>query len=332
MSKLPKYSIEDIIDIRFIKNHVFKIEDRTLEHVFFPLIINIAFDINEINFKDVSNSFGIVKTKYYKWYKLNFNESKIAPRFYNKVAANPNKNILIEAYNRNKLVHTFEINYTTLFNWYELKNKKQSQPIIDIAKVEEIRKKEEVLSLQVIDLTTPEKIEQVVRDICHLFASGLMTIVEACERNKITYIQFLEFLTQDESYHKMYITACKLANHFHSSRQLSQIDSMIYNILTTGKSSTETISYEKKMIPGQLEPKWIEKKKTITKRDLSITEILLLKSLLNKVIDYNDIMPNSDEFNDMSDEQLLDYIMERKEEIQHKIKQYNIENNKKEKN
>jgi len=328
MSKLPKYSIEDIIDTNFIEQHKFKIQDKRMELVFFPLIIKIAFDIQKVSFKNVAEPFSIIKTKYYKWSKLNFDEQKITPITFRKVIKNKNENVFIEAYKKNKLVHTFEINYATLLNWLELKNKKQHS-IIDVEKVEEIRKKEEVLSLQIIDLTTPEKIEHVVREICHLFASGLLTIVEACERNKITYIQFLELLTQDDSYQKMYITACKLANHFHSSRQLSQIDSMIYNILTTGKSSTETISYEKKMIPGQLEPKWIEKRKTITKRDLSITEILLLKSLLNKVIDYNDIMPNNDEFSGMTDEQLLDYILERKDEIQHKIKQFNTEKNKK---
>lgn len=148
--------------------------------------------------------------------------------------------------------------------------------------------------------------EELVLSICQTFADGTMTINEACAKFGVTYLRLVEMLAKSEYCMTMYEEANRIHKALQNSRQLGLLDNRIIEILERGTYVENVIHYKKVMIPGQLEPKWIEDKKTNRTRDLSIGEIITLKAILMRGSSLSG-RNAGDEFTHMSDKELLEY-------------------------
>ena len=98
----------------------------------------------------------------------------------------------------------------------------------------------------------PQTLEDLVIEVCKVFSSGEYTIIEACNKFGLTWIQFVETVGSNTYCANIYQTAIKIANMLQSSRQLTLADKNLIKLLEAGEHVTETIHYQKKMIPGQL--------------------------------------------------------------------------------
>lgn len=331
---VDKYKVNTILNYDWLKEHdvILSVEENTrftFRTLFCCIVINeqLKHLSKPQSAKAIAHIFNISDKTVKRWHDADWKINKIYDRQYKLfVTGQPktgNELFEIKILSRDKkqkilgrcITSIGQIENTSFVDYG------QSKVLFDPIKISQLRESEQTRQENyIVDLSTDEKVENVIRDICHLYASGLLTIVESCERYKLTYIQFLEILTKDELYYQMYQTACRLANQFHSSRQLSQVDNLIFQILAKGCTTNETVTYEKQMIPGQLEPKWIEKRKSVTKRDLSINEIMLLKSLLLKIVDISQLTTNTDEFSNMSEEELINYVNDKQDEIKSMVR------------
>ena len=156
----------------------------------------------------------------------------------------------------------------------------------------------------------PDDVEKRALDACQMFATGMVTIVECCESKGISYSVFTNVCNQSERCAKAYEQAIRLANVLNNGRQIALLDTALVHILTERKHTTETIYYEKVTIPGSMHPVWREKKKAVTKRDLLPGEMIMVKALLLKNLSSITMAVGGDEFTNMTEEQLLSFILE----------------------
>lgn len=180
-----------------------------------------------------------------------------------------------------------------------------------------LEKREQMLEAPPAPLALPSQQdeERLIVRLCEDFATGLITITEACERQGLPYLQFVDIISRSDAMRELYEQAVRIANSIQNSRQLTLVDQRLINLLSSGKHETEVIGYEKHIIPGQLEPRWIEKRKTITRRDLTPTELLMAKAMLVKSVMLSSVGADSD-LSGLSESELLEYILSNYPELQ----------------
>lgn len=150
--------------------------------------------------------------------------------------------------------------------------------------------------------------------MCEDFATGLITITTACERHGISYLEFVQTITKDSHYAKIYNDAIRIAGVLQSSRQLTIANEKLTELLQSGWHYTETLRYKKKMIAGQLEPVWIEDGKSVTRRQITPTEIIMINASLFRYLNASSLNEQG-QANAMTDEELYEFLKKENPEL-----------------
>lgn len=189
------------------------------------------------------------------------------------------------------------------------------EPVLDPNKVVAIRKAE-LEKPASIEIKSDEQKEDVARSICETVATGMFSIIEACDRYNVKYLEFAQWYATNEFIKQMYVEAMLMAKFFNASRQTSQVDKIINELLQSGKTKTETTSYTKVYNPMNPEGLWVEDKKQIVERQIDEKGLVMLKQMVK------DIQAPSfgmDEFDTMPEDELSGMVDELKARINKKL-------------
>ena len=263
--------------------------------------------------------YNVERRTIYTWLQHNFDPSKAyAKRYKNyqdKLPHSANEKFLIQVITKEKQPREIgsvdaciEAIENAVFGKVE-----SNKPELNLKQI--LDKRTEFLDPKPLKFENVETMESLVVKLCEDYATGLITITEACERHGLTYLQFVEVITTSDHCNNIYQKASRYANMLQNSRQLTLVDNMIIQLLTTGTHVTETTTFEKYIVPGQLEPKWVEKRKQRTVRQLHPNELITLKMLLMKSF-IMDATEEGSEFSTMSESELMDYVVKNNQKLQ----------------
>lgn len=157
---------------------------------------------------------------------------------------------------------------------------------------------------------TPDKFltveDQAIR-ICERFATGMYTIVEACEYYQVPYAEYVEWLAQSDHLKNIHDQAVRLSTIMNTSRQVNLLDNIIIQILTRGYTTEEVTEYDIITLPnGEKHREPVRVK--VSKKDLKAHELTHLKNVLTNP---NRVMlpgEGTSDFSNMTDEELTNYI------------------------
>lgn len=216
---------------------------------------------------------------------------------------------LVERDRTKDVVKTFETTPPVIFKRTVTKKKPKNKNILSAVEVAAERKKKiyKFRNEQKRIFENDDDKEKAIMSLCKDFATGTVTIVEACAAQNIPYLQFIEILTEDERAKQMYDEAVLINNTIQSTRQLTLVDQRIIELLVSGQYESIKITQKKQTNEKTKVSVWVDVTRTITKRNLTIAEIMTLKVALMKAHQLGATMA-PDEFAGMSDKDLLDYI------------------------
>jgi len=150
------------------------------------------------------------------------------------------------------------------------------------------------------------EIEEVALNICQMFASGRITIYEACARFDVSYLDFFKWVIGMDPVKQMYEDSVAVAKFVTESQIYTVSANMILERLKIGYTTVTDIVYDTLWVNGQKE--FTEKAKRTTTREISLSEMIRVISLLKNVTGAPSI--DQDDFSDMSDDDLFNYIKE----------------------
>lgn len=168
----------------------------------------------------------------------------------------------------------------------------------------------------VIENLTEEKKEKIARSVCELFATGIYSLPEACDRSNINYLTFLTW-TGNEFIRQMLVEANMIGRYLTSTRHISSADRMLTELLKSGKVSTITVHESRLLNQHCPEGVWIPDKRTTVERALDVKDLVLIKQIAQNIQ-----LPTfgMSEAELMQDDELLRHIDEMRKRIENKQK------------
>ena len=182
----------------------------------------------------------------------------------------------------------------------------QAKTLLDISVVDSLRNQELEKPMVKVERTESQT-EDAARSICQRFAMGLYTIVECCETNGTTYIEFLQWVYVNDIVRQMFREANAMAVFANQSRQVTLVDNAIFAALQRGHTESSVTTYIKKVTPDHPLGIMVESGKKIIKKQFSPVELATLKALYARTSLTDDLVP-VEEFAGWSAEQLDEYI------------------------
>ena len=183
----------------------------------------------------------------------------------------------------------------------------QYQPVLNTSEIIQEKDRIEKQALEEIQLPlSDDEIEETARQICLRLATGMFSILECCVQFGTSYATFISWTYRYPHLSTMLEEAMayyKLANYH---KQLSLVDRKIEECLSVGYNLTETIEYEKILLPSKLGHEFVPKSKKEIKKHISLTDAIKLKAMLEK-IEMSEV-EDSEEFKDMTDNEMLRYV------------------------
>lgn len=147
----------------------------------------------------------------------------------------------------------------------------------------------------------------IIVNICNDYATGLMTIDEACKRQGMPVVQFMEVISTDEHASKSFNQASQVNKDLNTGRQINALDTIILRQL--GKGFEESWKTKKrKVIKPNLKSEWVELEMLHTKKDFNMGQILAMRIALMRDWTLSGHM-NVNEFSKMSQKDLEAYVM-----------------------
>lgn len=317
--------INDILDIDWLRNEnvQLKIEDSKVPLRTFLIAKFLKRQLPDYTKADIvkillSVIYNIERRTIYTWFQRNFEPSKAYPKRYKMykeaLPESGKEEFTIQVLTREKkpkelasLVICLDAMEDAVFRPVEIKN--------DISLVSVLDKRENFIQSEPLVFDSIDSMEELVVKLCEDYATGLITITEACERHGITYLQFIEVINKSSHCQMIYEKASRIANMLQNSRQLTLVDNMIIQLLTSGQHVTVETRFDKYIVPGKIEPVWKEKSKVKKVRQLTPNELITLKMLLTKSSTFG-TMEESSEFATMTEEELMDFIVKNNEDLQ----------------
>lgn len=242
----------------------------------------------------------------YNWIACDFrieDAYKSADKYYKEIDTIKSQEFILKAID----VNGEDISSLTvsIFDIEGIKVDVKQKPTIKVEKVLENREKK----LNTVEPIPPDKIEtleEIGLAICEMFATGLSSIQDCCEKNNLNYLQFMELIQKSEYVRNLWDQSNMLANSFNNSRHQSMVNNTLSHILSKGYIEEVTYSYDKVIVPGSLEPIYVEKKKIVKHRNITPQELVSIKLMLNAqpFLDSN----TADEFSRMTQEELVNFI------------------------
>lgn len=320
-----KLDVNDILDIDWLRNEnvQLRIEDMAVPLRTFFISKFINRQLPDYSRADVVKTlesviYNIQRRTIYTWLQKSFDPNKAYPKHYktykSRLPESGKEEFTVQVLSKHKEPKEL----ASIKICLDAMEDAAFKPIVrknDIDIVSVLQKKENFIQEAPVVFDSVDSMEELVVRLCEDFATGLITITEACERHGLTYLQFVEVITKSSHCQMIYEKASRYANMLQNSRQLTLVDNMIIQLLTTGQHVTVETKFEKYIVPGKLEPVWKEKYKTKKVRQLTPNELITLKMLLVKSVAFG-TMEESSEFASMSEEELMDYIVKNNDELQ----------------
>lgn len=327
MAEIKTYTIGKACNVEFLKKHNLQLEivEGKIPFRSFHVARLLKKQLPGMAKADIANFlegaiYNVDKRTVYRWLSSGFQFEKMYPSQFKKyeqgLPASASEAFRVRVLTRGKspkVVGELEATIPALEE--VVLEKVQSPKGINVSKV--LEKREQMLEAPPAPVVFNEEaeMEKLIVRLCEDFATGLITITEACDRHGLPYLQFVDIISRSDAMREVYEQACRIANSIQNSRQLTLVDQRLISLLASGKHETEVISYERHIIPGQLEPRWIEKRKTITKRDLTPTELLMAKAMLVKSAALSSSGIETD-LSGLTEAELLEYILRNYPELQ----------------
>lgn len=180
----------------------------------------------------------------------------------------------------------------------------KTEPAIDVEEVLKLRE-EEISRPSLIEPKTRRERELVSLKVLKLFATGYMSIMEACERVGIKYLDFGVWVHSDQIIRKHYLESIIVRSFLVTSRNITEAQDYIGMLFKQGHRVIENSDYSKLYTKGHPEGVWIETKRSIQKQQFSFTEIsALIREIKESAI------PNllvKDELEGFSGEELAEF-------------------------
>jgi len=175
------------------------------------------------------------------------------------------------------------------------------QKALDIR--EELVKEEEAKERK---FESVNEIEEIALNICQMFASGRINIYEACARYNVSYLEFFKWVIGMDSVRQMYEDAVRVAKFVTESQVYTITANLMLDRLKNGYTSATDIVYGTLWVNG--EKRFIETGKRTSTREITISELIrVIATLKNDAgVPASDI----DDFSNLSDQELWDYINE----------------------
>lgn len=151
----------------------------------------------------------------------------------------------------------------------------KTEPAIDVEEVMRLRD-EEINRPALIEPRTRHERESIALKVLKLFATGYMSIMEACERVGVKYLDFGVWVHSDQIIRKHYLESMIVRSFLVTSRNITDAQDYIAMLFKQGHRITESNEYSKLMTDGQPGGIWIETKKNIQKHQFNFTEIATL--------------------------------------------------------
>lgn len=150
------------------------------------------------------------------------------------------------------------------------------------------------------------EIEEVALNICQTFASGRITIYEACTMFDVAWLDFFKWVIGMEAVRQMYEDAVKVAKFVSESQVYSVSINMMLERLKSGYTTNTDIVWDAIWVNG--EKRFVEKAKRTNTREITLSELIRVIATLKNESGVPAI--DGDEFNSMSDTELWDYVQE----------------------
>jgi len=192
----------------------------------------------------------------------------------------------------------------------------KSRPTISIEKAVQIR--EDLLIEQekkVRKYDSVEEIEKVSLDICQTFASGRITIYESCNRFNVAYLDFFKWVVGNENVRLMYEDSIHVAKFVTESQIYTISTNMILERLKSGYSSNTDVVYDYIWVNGKREE--IEKSKKTYNKEITISDLIRVVQLLKNELSAPE-GSGTEDFETMSDEELMEYVGDLRKRINDK--------------
>jgi len=151
----------------------------------------------------------------------------------------------------------------------------KTEPVIDVDEVMRLRENE-ISRPALIDPRTRHERETVALKVLKLFATGYMSIMEACERIGVKYLDFGVWVHSDQIIRKHYLESLIVRSFLVTSRNITDAQDYIGMLFKQGHRLIENSEYSKLYTHGNPEGVWIESKRNIQKQQFSFTEISTL--------------------------------------------------------
>lgn len=297
---LPKNAVHRVRILGILWNNT--LEQRTMQKM--RKMLSVTEGIEKRTFQKI------------KSFNFQFTETTVGKRIFNNIELfeeYKNQSFTIEV--REDASQLIRYHFRVNLNKAEEFNIPKPEPILDPNTVVAIRKSELERPAS-IEIASDEQKENLARHICENVATGMFSIIEACDRYNVKYLEFAQWYATNEFVKQMYVEAMLMAKFFNASRQTSQIDKIINELLQSGKTRIETISYSKIYNPMSPEGLWIEEKKQVVERDIDEKGLVMLKQMVK------DIQAPSfgmDELDTMADDEMSKLADELKLKISKKL-------------
>lgn len=261
----------------------------------------------------VKKTMSVGVTTIYNWFKYDLDAKEIYKKtigdYYAAGKAANKKPFSIELLNGKDVIFKAEAKPPDIFKRTVTPKETKKVQILQVSEIQAARQKKlnDFKNEKKRIFENDEDKEEILLKLCKDFATGTVTIIEACANQKIPYLQFIEILTEDSRIKQMYDEAVLINNTIQSSRQLTVADQRIIELLVSGKYESIKVIQKRQKDDITKKMEWVDVSRSITTRNLTIAEVMTLKIALLRAHQLGATL-SPDEFSSMGDKELLDYI------------------------
>ena len=198
---------------------------------------------------------------------------------------------------------------------FEFQETAKAPPRLDPVKVAD-RQREIIEEMPDIKYTR-DQIESISHSILELFAGGMLSIIECCQRHHVKYTTFQSWLYQYPDIQSLYDEARGLAAYFAQASQVTSIDTMIAHIMNKGYTEIEDVFEVWVTSPEHPEGYWKPVKRRVSKKAIDIPALVQLRAL-HMASMTNPRSGQLDELTSMTTEELEAELRKMDEKVTHK--------------
>lgn len=164
-------------------------------------------------------------------------------------------------------------------------------------------------SEQYVNPIDPDDRIELARAILTQYATGLLSLADACERNNVSPMDFHHWMLLSREIKLMYSEASQIATFLNTEQIQHLANQRLINILEAGSVTNVKTHFELVKTPHNPQGEFQEVKKTEDKRAIRPSELAMLKRIISSDLNLS-FAGEIDEVEKMSNEELMQYIQE----------------------